>query len=210
MALTRTSLSADCGASDLQLAITSTSSGFPSAGVYSTPPYLMQIDDEYMLLERVLASGSVKVMQRGYNGSKAVAHDILSPVTISADPQDFVAVSEGAVANRPPWVDAVRAIGENGVIPVPNRNTTYELVKATALGSTTLGAPGKDQDGLRVTLTSLTAAAHVITATSLLGDAVSGSPHTTATFAAFIGASLTLEAANGIWNVVSSVGVTIT
>lgn len=209
MALTRTSLSADLGANDLQVAITSTASGFPAAGVFASPPYLMQVDDEYMLLERVVASGVIKVMQRGYNGSKAVAHDILSPVSISADPQDFVAVSEGAVANRPPWVDAVRAIGENGVIPVPNRNTTYEITKATALASTTLAAPAKDQDGLRVTITSLTAAAHVITATSLIADAVSGSPHTTATYAAFIGATLTLEAANGLWNVVSAVGVTI-
>jgi hypothetical protein len=210
MALTRTSLSAACGASDLTLAITSTAAGFPAVGAYSSPTQMLQVDDEYMLIQVVPASGTVKVMQRGFNGSKAIAHDILAPVATSADPQDFVAVSTGAAANRPPWVDAVVTVGQNGVIAVPNRNTTYELIKATALASTTLAAPAKDQDGLRITLTSLTAAAHVITATSLLADAVSGSPHTTATFAAFIGASLTLEAANGLWNVVASVGVTIT
>lgn len=210
MALTRTSLSADCTASDLQLAITSTSSGFPAVGTYASPKQMLQVDDEYMLIEVVPVSGTVKVMQRGYNGSKAEAHDLLAPVATSSDRQDFAAVASGAVVNRAPWTDAVLSVGENGVIPVPVKNTTYELMKATALASTTLAAPAKDQDGLRVRFTSQTAAAHVITATTLWGDGVSGSPHTTATFAAFIGATLTVQADNGIWNVVSSVGVTIT
>ena len=33
---------------------------------------------------------------------------------------------------------------------------------------------------------------------------------TTATYAAYIGASMTLQADNGLWNVVAAVGVTIT
>lgn len=209
MALTRTSLSADLAASDLQVAVTSTT-GFPAVGTYAVPQQMMQVDDEFMLIERVPASGVVKVMQRGYNGSAAVAHDILAPVATSADPQDWVAVPLGEVVNRPPDFDAVRSVGENGVIPVPTQPTTYVLTKATALASTTFGAPAKDQDGLMVVFTSQTAAAHVITATTLWGDAVSGSPHTTATFAAFIGASLTVRAQNGLWNVISSTGVTIT
>lgn len=210
MSLTRTSLAADCSASDLSLSITSTASGFPAVGAYSSPAQMLQIDDEYMLIQLVPASGYVKVMQRGYNGSKAEAHDILAPVATSSDPQDFAAVASGAVVNRAPWTDAVLSVGENGIIPVPVKNTTYELTKATALSTTTFGAPAKDQDGLRVRFTSQTAAAHVITATGLWGDGVSGSPHTTATWAAFIGASLTVQADNGIWNVISSVGVTIT
>lgn len=210
MALTRTSLAADMSASDLTASITSTSAGFPAVGTYASPAQMMQVDDEYMLIQVVPVANTVKVMQRGYNGSKAEAHDILAPVATSSDPQDFAAVASGAVVNRAPWVDAVLSVGENGVIPVPVKNTTYELTKATALSSTTLGAPAKDQDGLRVTITSQTAAAHVITSTTLLADAVSGSPHTTATFAAFIGASLVLQADNGLWNVISAVGVTIT
>jgi hypothetical protein len=210
MALTRTSLAADCTASDLQLAITSTSSGFPAVGTYASPQQMMQVDAEYMLIQVVPSAGYVKVMQRGYNGSKAVAHDILAPVTTSSDPQDFAAVADGAVGNRPPWVDAVVSVGENGVIPVPVRNTVYVLTKATALASTTFAAPAKDQDGLRVTFTSQTAAAHVITATGLWGDGASGSPEDTATWDAFIGASLSVVANNGLWNIVSAVGVTIT
>jgi hypothetical protein len=210
MALTRTSLAADMSASDLTAAVTSTAAGFPAVGSYASPQQMMQVDDEYMLIQVVPVAGVVKVMQRGYNGSAAVAHDILAPVVTSSLPGDWVNVPVGEVVNRPPDFDQVVSVGENGVIPVPIQPTVYVLTKATALGTTTFGAPGKDQDGLRVTFTSQTAAAHVITATTLWGDGVSGSPHTTATWAAFIGASLTVVAENGLWNVVSSVGVTIT
>ncbi len=209
MALTRTSTSAAITANQVtNLGITSTT-GFPAVGTVGTRQ-LMQIDGEFMLVDQVVASGVVNVLQRGYNGTAAVAHDILAPVITSSNPQDFVAVAVGAVDSRPPYVDDQFNVGQNGAIPVPVKNTTYLLTKATALASTTLAAPAKDQDGLRLVFTSATAAAHVITATTLLADAVSGSPHTTATFAAFIGASLTVEAANGLWNVIASVGVTIT
>jgi len=45
----------------------------------------------------------------------------------------------------------------------------------------------------------------VITATGLLADGVTGGNKGTATFGAFVGASLVLVAANGAWNVVSQV-----
>lgn len=208
MALTRTSLTAAIGPSDLTIPVTSTT-GFPTVGAIGLRQ-MMQVDDEYMLIEVVPVANTVRVMQRGYNGTTGTAHDILAPVITSSAVADFANIPVGTNVSRPPFFDDVQSVGQNGIIPVPVRNTTYLLTKATALASTTLAAPGKDQDGLQVTFTSQTAAAHVITATSLLGDAVSGSPHTTATFAAFIGASLVVKADNGIWNVVSSVGVTIT
>ncbi len=150
------------------------------------------------------------VRGRGSDGTAAVAHDILAPVSTSSVAGDFPAVPTGGVDNRPPYVDDIVAVGQNGVIAVPNKNTTFLLTKASALATTTLGAPSKGQNGLRLTFTSQTAAAHVITATTLFADAVTGSPHTTATFAAFIGASLTVVADNGLWNIVAAVGVTIT
>lgn len=208
MALTRTSLTAAIGPSDLTLAVTSTT-GFPTVGAIGLRQ-MMQVDDEYMLIEVVPVANTVKVLQRGYNGTAGTAHDVLAPVATSSVYSDFANIPTGADVSRPPDVDDVQSVGQNGIIPVPVRNTTYLLTKATALGTTTFAAPGKDQDGLTVTFTSQTAAAHVITATTLWGDAVSGSPHTTATFAAFIGASLMVKADNGIWNIVSAVGVTIT
>jgi hypothetical protein len=188
VSLTRTSLSAAITASQLQqIGITSTASGFPTAGVLGSRQ-IMQIDGEKMLIDQVVASGVVNVLMRGYDGTVAAAHDILAPVITSS----------------------VATVGQNGAIAIPTKNTTFLLTKATALASTTLAAPGKDQDGLRLTFTNQTNAAHVITATSLLADGVTGAPHTTATFGAFIGASLTLVADNGLWNVVAQVVCVIT
>lgn len=208
MALTRTSTAAAITANQLtNLSITSTSSGFPAVGTLQTRQIVL-IDGEYMLLDQVTASGVINVLQRGYNGTAAVAHDVLAPVITSSNPSDFVGVAVGAVDSRPPYVDDVVTVGQNGAIAVPIKDTTVLLTKATALASTTLAAPGKDQDGLKLTITSTTAAAHVITATTLFGDSESGSPETTATFAAQIGSTMLLEAVNGLWNVVSAVGVT--
>lgn len=210
MSLTRTSLSAAITASQLQqIGITSTASGFPTAGVLGSRQ-IMQIDGEKMLIDQVVASGVVNVLMRGYDGTVAAAHDILAPVITSSVAADFAGVPTGGVDSRPPYVDDIVTVGQNGAIAIPTKNTTFLLTKATALASTTLAAPGKDQDGLRLTFTNQTNAAHVITATSLLADGVTGAPHTTATFGAFIGASLTLVADNGLWNVVAQVVCVIT
>lgn len=210
MALTRTSLAAACTASDTQLAITSTSSGFPAIGTYSSPAQMLQVDGEYMLIQVVPASGYCRVMQRGYNGSKAVAHDILAPVVTSSSPQDWVTIGQGEVVNRPPDVVLQLNIGQDGAIAVPVRDTNILITKAAALAGT-LAAPSKDQDGVRLTITAGTNAAHVIVATSLLDNGLSGSPWTTATWGALaIGGTITLMAMNGVWAVVGSPnGVTL-
>lgn len=202
MALTATTLSSDITASQLKFAVASTT------GFAAGQPIL--IDGEYMYCVSVPVSGTITVRGRGSEGTVASAHDTLSPVATSATFSDFPAVPDGGVSIRPPYVDDIVAVGENGTVPAVDKDTTFLLTKATALSSTTLAAPTKAQNGLKLTFTSQTAAAHVITATSLWGDGVSGSPHTTATWAAYIGASLTVVADNGIWNVVSAVGVTIT
>jgi hypothetical protein len=115
----------------------------------------------------------------------------------------------------PPFQPAMQTIGEDYTFTLAevaawgNQARNFPITKATA-AAIVLVAPSKAQDGLTLVFTSLTAAAHVITATTLLADAVTGSPHTTATFAAFIGASLTLQAQNGLWNVIAAVVVPIT
>lgn len=207
-ALTNTTLAADAAASDTILKLTSTS-GYPAAGnIIGNNNNLMQINGEQMYFVELIASGTVRVRNRGSNGTLAVAHDILSSVSMGA-PADFPADPAGASNPRPPYVDEIVHYGEDGAIAVPNKNSTILLNKATA-GAFTLAAPTLGQNGVKLTIINETAAAHVITATTLLADAVSGSPHTTATFAAFKGASLTLEAANGLWNVVAAVVCPIT
>lgn len=215
MAITQTALSADLSATGLTMTVAN-GGGFPSAGsTIANPPYLVRIDKEFMLAVQQPVSGTIKLAQRGYNGTAAKAHDILAKVEVSSDPSDFADPSSGNVVSLPNYIPSMQTIGEDytftttEIAAYGNQPHNFPILKASA-AAITLVAPSKAQDGLTITFTSLTAAAHVITATTLLGDAVSGSPHTTATFAAYIGASLTLQAQNGIWNVISSVGVTIT
>ncbi len=165
---------------------------------------VIRIDGEWMRITDDSLSPTVKVT-RGEFGTGAVAHDILATAVYGLT-SDMVQINSIAGGN-------IISVGQNGVITVPrtpsNVETLIFLNKATALATTTLAAPGLDQDGLFVTITSSTAAAHVITATSLIADAVSGSPHSTLTFAAFKGASITLQADRGLYNVISSTGVTV-
>lgn len=80
------------------------------------------------------------------------------------------------------------------------------LTKATA-GAYTLAAPSAD--GQRIVIFSDSAAAHVVTATNLIHDGVTGGAKDTMTFAAFHGASIELIGRGGLWYVVSKNVVTI-
>lgn len=214
MAITATTLSADLGANDTTMVVAS-GTGFPAVGTIANPGYLVRIDTEYMLARSQPVSGTISIYQRGYNGTAAVAHDKLAQVLVSSVANDFNSPSAGNVVDITPSTPLQQTIGEDvtftsaQVAGWGQRSRNFAITKATA-AAITLVAPSTAQDGETIVFTSDTAAAHVITATSLLADAVSGSPHTTATFAAYKGASLTLQAQAGLWNVIASVGVTIT
>ena len=198
MSFTATTLAADLTATATKATLTS-GTGFAAGQV-------AKIDGEYVRIGAV--SGAViSGLFRGYNGTAAAAHDILSTVVTTALPSDWTGLQDGADIDRPPFSDDVISVGENGTISVPKRDTTIMLTKATALASTTLSDPPKDRDGLRLTVTSATDAAHVITST--FADGTTGA-HTTATYTAFNGASMVLVAQQGTWNTVSLEGVTIT
>ena len=83
------------------------------------------------------------------------------------------------------------------------------MLTKTSAGAYTLAAPTAAQEGMRLVISSGTAFAHVITATNLLEDGVTGGAKDTATFAAFVGASLELMAYNLTWLVISKNAVTI-
>lgn len=210
MALSKTTLAAACGATDLTIAVTS-ATGFPAVGVVARSQRV-QIDGEFCYTIDGIAqpaTGTIKLRSRGADGSAATAHAILSQVATSATGTDWSNNPQGGDCSLPPYRALQITVGENGVIPVPIQDTVIFLNKATALASTTLAAPSADSNGVTIVITSTTAAAHVITATGLLADGASGSPEDTATFAAFIGASMTLVVANGLYNVTALNGVTI-
>lgn len=197
MAFTATTLAADLSASANTATLTS-GTGFAAGQI-------AKIDGEYVRIGSI--SGAViKGLFRGYNGTRAAAHDILSTVITTATLTDWTGLQDGADLDRPPFSDDVISVGENGAIACPLRDSTIVLTKATALASSTLADPPKDRDGLTVTVTSATDAAHVITGT--FADGTTGA-HTTATFAAFNGASMVLKAQQGVWNTVALEAVTI-
>lgn len=100
----------------------------------------------------------------------------------------------------------VTTLAVNG--PIPTLSTgIIRLTKATA-AAVLLRNPLASEEGNVVTFTAGSAAAHVITGS--FQDGVTGGAKTTATFAAFIGASMTLMAVNRQWYVQSLNAVTIT
>ncbi len=180
MALTNTTTSAAVSATTLTIPVVSTSAGFPAVGVYSSRQ-LMRIDGEDMLINYVPVANTVKVLQRGYNGTAAVAHDTLAIVSTSSDVSDFLPVPVGAVNSRPPYVDDIVYLGQNTTFtaagtavgaatqPFPVKNTTYIITKASA-ASIILIATGETTPtfsaasiGLMMTFIAGTAAAHTVT-----------------------------------------------
>lgn len=88
----------------------------------------------------------------------------------------------------------------NGAIAV---SSGYFVITKAGVLADTLAAPTAAQNGSVMVFTSRTANAHTITATGLINDGTTGSPHNLATFAQFAGATITLVADNLLWNVVS-------
>lgn len=215
MAITQTTLSADLSADGLTMRVGS-GTGFPTAGAAPvTPGYPVRIDKELFFAVQQPVSGVIKLRGRGSNGTAARSHDILSKVSVSSDPADFADPSAGNDTSLPPYMPTQQTIGEDytftaaEIAAYGNQPRVFVITKATA-AAITLVAPSKSQDGLVMQFTSLTDAAHVITATTLINDGASGAPEDTATFAAFAGATITLMAQSGLWNMVSATAVTIT
>ena len=203
MALTATTLATACTASDLTLSLTSTT-GFLAG-------QLVKMDDEYMVVVSVPVSGTIVVRNRGYNGTIAEAHQLLAPVVTSATVADFPGVPPGEVVEYPPDFQQFLTIGKTQTLAqwADASPVTYAINAASAC-AITLPTPSTALDGKWITFTSNTAYAHTVLGSSLIADAVSGSPHSTATFAAYKGAGLTLIVSNGLYNINATTGITVT
>ena len=112
--------------------------------------------------------------------------------TLSTITDDFTEVNSAATVALPPSV-----------------NNAFYLVTKAGVQALTLAAPvSVVDDGKRITVSSNSANAHTLTATGLLNT---GSASVNlATFAAFAGAGVVLEAVRGKWNVISATGITFT
>lgn len=113
----------------------------------------------------------------------------------------------GLLVQRMDKSDSAQVIASgDGAIAI--KTGTVVITKGTA-AALTLAAPAESQNGVRLRITSATAAAHVVTATGLLFDGAEATGDDTATFAAFPGATVELEAVNQKWNVVNAKAVTV-
>jgi hypothetical protein len=188
---TPTTLSADFPATASNLGVASATG--------ATVGGLVKVDNEYSLITKITGT-TISVIQRGLYGGAAVAHDALAPVVFGLQ-ADFPNPTTLQTIAEPVNADLL-SVGENGVIPVPTRNTTYLLTKGSALASTTFANPTAGQNGLEVTFIGATDFAHVVTLVSGF-DGTTGTS-TTFTSAAFKGSSVTLVAYNAQWLVKSN------
>lgn len=188
--------------------VSTNQSGLPAVGAIPlSVGFPMLIDSEFMFVYAQPQAGTVQVRGRGTE-SAAVAHDILASVSCSASVVDFGNPQPGtttlidAAEDLPITIGSDQTITPNGAIAI------YNINKLTA-AAVILTAPTLADQGVMLTFTSNTPAAHVITATNLFMDGTGTLPHSTATFNAKQGATLTVVAENGFWNVVSNNFVTI-
>lgn len=94
----------------------------------------------------------------------------------------------------------------DGAISVATQRAV--MTKGSA-GAYTLAAPTAAQAGTTIHLVSGTAFAHVVTATGLIDDGVTGGAKNTVTMGAFVGASATLVAYNLHWVLQSKTVATV-
>lgn len=103
-----------------------------------------------------------------------------------------------------------------GALPTVAKATDGAIIKKgfavltkTSAGAYTLAAPDIGANGTPLVITAGTAFAHVVTATNLIQDGVTGGAKDTLTFAAFVGSSIHLIAYNETWYVVAKNLVTV-
>jgi hypothetical protein len=167
----------------------------------------VRIGNEWAAVVQVVGT-RVKLRSRGDQGTAATPHNAGEPVVFSdgtaGDVADPPPTKTSAVFPGALYDDQV-AYGASGAIAVPRKNTLAVITKATA-AAMTLAAPNKADNGVTLTILSQTAAAHTVTyAAGFYGAGTSD----VGTFAAAIGASMTVTAINGTWGVVALANVTL-
>jgi hypothetical protein len=94
----------------------------------------------------------------------------------------------------------------DGAITVASQRAVLSKTSAAAM---TLAAPTAAQAGLTIVITAGTAFAHVVTATGLIDDGVTGGAKNTITLGAFVGATATIYAYNLHWVLQSKTVATV-
>lgn len=199
MALTNTTLSSACTATDLTVNVTSATSfavGRP-----------LKIEQEITGPITAIAGTAITVLRRGADGTAAVAHNALAPVSTGLY-TDMPPVTPGTLVAVPPQNDAVVTYSVNGAITVPDKDTTIFLTKA-GVAAMTLADPTVTQNGIKLLIMAQTANAHTVSNAAGSGFNGGGASVDVGTYGGAIGDNLFLVACNGKWNIISKVNVTL-
>lgn len=191
MALTTTTLSSACAASDQSIVVAS-ATGF-AAG------YLVLIDGEMLKVRKDYVSGTTIPVLRGQDGTKRVAHVSSANVTVGTAADFATPVEQGfvdyAVVGRGRQVFSYSA---SGAITLPNPGSdAVAILNGTGTLAMTLANPTKDMDGSVLTIVGNGKSASTVTYTAGFGNA--GSSYDVITFQNAGQVSISCIAANGIW-----------
>lgn len=189
MATTNTTLAIACAAGDDTIRVTS-ATGF-SVGK------LVKMENEFARVKSVSGT-AIGLSLRGDNGTKAVAHNILSPISVG-DAADFPGQMPQGLVNT---YGAAGAIA----IPADGKDVTVILAAASA-AAMTLADPTGPQEGM--TMIIIAKAAQAYTVTNTTGFGAGGGSLDVATFGGAVGDNMVITAIGAKWHVVSKVNVTL-
>lgn len=192
MALTTTTLSAACAATDTQIKVTS-ATGFAVGYYVQLGEEIAQISKDY-----VAGSTTVPLSPRGIAGVP-IAHPSGANVTVGVGSDWANAAATTVVAY--PLAGRRRKKLEYAAagaitLPVAGEDMVAILIGTNALAMT-LAVPTKDNDGDVLTIVGNGKAAHTVTLATAIGNA--GAGYTVLTFAAGGQIAVQLIAMNGIW-----------
>ncbi len=198
MALTTTTLSAACAASDTQISVTS-ATGFAAGN-------RLIIDGENFTVINSYLTGTIIPVLRGQNGTVAVAHVSGANVTTglstdfaNAGPQQEVTYP---TAGR---VRTLISYSAAGAIALPTPGTdAVAIINGTSTLAMTVANPTKDMDGSVLTILANGKSASTVDFDDTVGLNGAGSSYDTITFQNAGQSAISMMACNGAWVLVNS------
>jgi hypothetical protein len=191
MALVGTTLNGAISATDSLIRITS--------GTSVAVGRLALIDSEIVRIDAAGPSSTQWYVNRGLNGTAAVAHNSLSPF-VHGDPADFLPDQK---AMRP-----MVTYGAAGAVAIPSKDSTI-LLNSGGASAMTLADPGAQDEGRMLTVVANTAHAYTLSNAAGSGFNGAGAAGDVGTFGGAVGDNIVLLARGGKWYVVSAKNVTL-
>lgn len=207
MALTTTTLSGACGATDKTITVAS-ATGF-AAG------YKVKVDAEFMEVGKDYSSGTTIPVLRGRDASAQAAHAASANVTVGKNDgatNDWAEVAPGALAtaNFPNFVRSLKSYSATGAIDLPltSNELAIRILNGTSALAMTVAQPGKDLDGALMLIVGNGKSQSTITLPSASGVGNAGSNYDVLTLQNAGQVAILFVACNGVWCTLTAAGIT--